>query len=437
MSRKISVGFTGDFSFSGYFYGCQTRENLIEDRILEYLNGSDAQVINFESPITPCRMTKKKRLAHRSDPSALGFVKEKFGNPILSLANNHMMDYNRTGLVDTIENVKKENVPFIGAGLNVEEAARYEIVGDDLKVGIFAVQYKKFRIAGKRYGGPMHFSKEEYIRQTIRDLKEKEKVDYVVMVYHGGDEFLHAPMPYFRKQLRGFLGMGCDLVVAHHPHVVQGYEYFGKKMIFYSLGNFMFDTDYQRMQDDSDRGVVLTLHFSDEGVEFDHLPVKILRDECRVVAADEDRYFAEITPSSYKRLWAVEAARKEEILRRAAELKEREEARAAQEQEARELEYHQLRKKYGLLDEEFVADEELEQDSILDESKEENDRANDESMGGVESSVVMQSGATEKRSSGGPVRALRRFRKKVFSRKRYESLVIKRGALKAKLFYSK
>ena len=66
------------------------------------------------------------------------------------------------------------------------------------------------------------------------------------MVYHGGDEFFHVPMPYIRKQLKGYLDWGCDIVVAHHPHVVQGYEMLGKKAIFYSLGNFIFDTDYQR-----------------------------------------------------------------------------------------------------------------------------------------------------------------------------------------------
>ena len=75
--NKVTLGFTGDFSFSGYFDGCYTREDLIDEKILAFLNENDANIVNFESPITPCKVSnRKKKLIHRSDPAAVGYVEK-------------------------------------------------------------------------------------------------------------------------------------------------------------------------------------------------------------------------------------------------------------------------------------------------------------------------------------------------------------------------
>ena len=128
MSNKVSIGFTGDFSFSGHFVGCHTKEDLIASDILAFLNKNDANVINFESPVTPCRVSNKKRLVHRCPVEVLDYVQDKFKNPVLSLANNHMMDYGRIGMIDTLEAMEQYNMPFIGAGYSAKDAARYEII---------------------------------------------------------------------------------------------------------------------------------------------------------------------------------------------------------------------------------------------------------------------------------------------------------------------
>ena len=415
MSNKVKIGFTGDFSFSAYFSGAEERENLIDQKILDFLGENDANVLNFESPITDCRMTKKRRLAHRSDPKVLNYVKETIKSPILSLANNHMMDYNRIGMIDTLENVEKAEIPYIGAGRNKQEAAKYVIVGDQVKVGIFAIQYKDYRVAGTRYSGPLHDKRKETIQNTINELREL--VDYVVLVYHGGDEFLHAPMPYFRKRMRKYLNMGCDVVVAHHPHVVEGYEYFGDKCIFYSLGNFMFDTDYQRMQEDSDRGVVLRLIFDENGFKFENIFSRVDRDTCTVKITDNGQYFDDYAKVNYKRLWCTEAARKPEILEKAAVLREKELAEMEQAKLEREEYIESLKQKY-----------EEDQDSYLDNDgsdDEQDDASNEESL----------EGQSEKKKKSSWRKTLRKIKKKVTNKKTYESMVIKMGAAKARMFY--
>ena len=70
-NASLTIGFTGDLAFSGYFADCCGDDTLLGDGIKSFLGANDYNVINFESPVTPCRITKKKRLAHRSSPEAL------------------------------------------------------------------------------------------------------------------------------------------------------------------------------------------------------------------------------------------------------------------------------------------------------------------------------------------------------------------------------
>ena len=335
-----SVGFTGDLSFSGYFTGCENDDSLLDDGVKSFLDGNDYNVINFESPVTPCRITKKRRLAHRCGPEALQFVKRNIKNPILSFANNHMMDFGYIGVIDSMDAASEAEIPFVGIGLNIDEACRYVILGDEVKVGVLAVEYKKYLIATNHYGGPLHESKKDYIKNAIKALKPQ--VDYVVLVYHGGDEFLHAPMPFIRKQLKGYLDWGCDIVVAHHPHVVQGYEVLGNKAIFYSLGNFVFDTDYQRIMDDTEYGMLLRIEFAKDGFTFSGLPTFIQRENHKVLTGDDLRYFTDIGQCDYKKFWSTEAYRQLDVKQRAKDLKEFEQAERLEKTETERVRVEQL-----------------------------------------------------------------------------------------------
>ena len=332
MEKTINIGFTGDLSFSGYFKGCENDDYLIDDRIKEFLSGNDYNVINFESPVTPCRITKKKRLAHRCGEDALDFVQRNIKNPVLSFANNHMMDFGYIGVIDTLDACKEKNLPCIGIGLDVNEACRYVVLGEETKVAVLAIEYKKYLIATENRSGPLHESMTDYIKKAIKEMKKA--ADYAVVVYHGGEEFLHAPMPYIRRQLRQYISWGADAVVAHHPHVVQGYEYVNGNPIFYSLGNFVFDTDYQRAQEDTENGMLLRLSFTGKTVSFSFLPTHIDRESRKVTAGDDVRFFHDVS-RGYDKLWSLEAARRKDTKARAEKLKEEE---VAQREERKETE---------------------------------------------------------------------------------------------------
>lgn len=343
MSKETRVVFIGDFSFSGYFQKKYKESDTIAPEILAISNDSDAIVINYESPITPTRFTKKKKLVHRTDPEALDFIKDKFKKPILSFANNHIFDYGKIGVIDTIEYTEKNGIPFIGVGRNLDEVFKFVIIGDEVKVAVISLQYKRFPLSYKRFCGPLQ---ERMINDLSIKIKEiKPKVDWVVLVYHGGTEFLKAPMPTTRRKIKRFLKLGVDIVVAHHPHVVQGYEYFDGKPVFYSLGNFMFDTDYQRVQEDTDNGILLKLIFSKDKIEHEELPITINRKEGKVEVGNLDPHFINYNNVSYRKVFSHEAVRYREIRKRTKKILELERAKEKEELEIAE----ELKSRYNII----------------------------------------------------------------------------------------
>lgn len=315
---KLSIGFTGDIAFSEYTKNLYKTPEKIDKKIYEFFKNNDYNVLNFESPVTESNLTKKAALTHKSNLGALEFIKKEIKKPILSLANNHMMDFGPKGLLDTLKYVEKANLPFIGAGKNEDEATKYLILGDDVKVGIFSVQYKDYYVASKDKPGPAHNKHFEIVKQKIKELRSK--VDWIVMVYHGGEEFVNVPMPYTRKLYKKFLKWGVDVVVAHHPHTVQGYEKVKNKMIFYSLGNFVFDTNFQRAQYGTDEGMLISLEFTKTDYKFKNLPIKINREAGTIDSKNKSLYFKDIS-TNYNKLWKISARKLYKINSNKKELK--------------------------------------------------------------------------------------------------------------------
>ena len=309
--NKIKIGFTGDIAFDEYTTDYYNKPEKIDKKLLDFLNDNDYNVIDLESPVTLHDETEKESLMHKLEPKHVDYIKKIIKNPIAVIANNHMMDYGKQGLLDTLKNLKQKKVEYIGAGKNVDEASKYIVLGNDVKVGVIAIQYKDYYIATEENPGPFHDSYLKLLKQRINEMKSE--VDWVVVVYHGGEEFLSVPMPYTKKLLKKILKFGADVIVAHHPHVVQGYEFFGKKAIFYSLGNFIFDTDFQRAQRFTDSGVLLSLEFTKDNFDFDYKLLNIDRKKEKINLYEGKSKFKEISKKKYKKMWVKEAIRIREI----------------------------------------------------------------------------------------------------------------------------
>lgn len=296
---KCTVAFTGDIGFDRYMDRRWEDSELLSKEIVDYLCSADHVVANVEGALIDAVDDGSRGVFfHSMNPEAT-CVLEKIQADIWNISNNHIMDAGMEGLVSSKEIAASMNCKTIGAGVNEEDASVPVYLDEAGGIGMFGVAYMKECIpATKTEPGVFRWDDLELIKRRIDEVKSKCR--WCVVVAHGGEEFADLPNRYTRDRYIKFLELGADVVVAHHPHVTENYELFDDgKMIFYSLGNFIFDTDYQRAHPYTDLGVLLKLSFTEEKVDFDAIGIKIVRGEEKIVKCDLPAIFTNVPAAEY------------------------------------------------------------------------------------------------------------------------------------------
>lgn len=295
------IAFTGDLAFSKHFSGKFTDEKLLSDEIVEFLSTSDYTVVNVEGAVSTEKASAEKPLLHANPVECVDWIKRINGN-IWNLANNHTTDCGESGVISTLDAAREMGAAPLGLGLNEEDAKKPVIINSSGGIGIVSVTYSRYAAKGDNFGC-FSCDDEEEIKRVIAKIKAKNR--WCIMVSHEGHEFSQIPMPYLRNKYHRFLEYGADIVVGHHPHVVQNYEKVGDKIIFYSLGNFIFDTDYQRLQNYTENGILLKLKFDENSYSWEHLPTLIDREENRVKIGETPDIFTNVSSTQYNLLWPL------------------------------------------------------------------------------------------------------------------------------------
>ncbi|MGN0526058.1 MAG: CapA family protein [Acutalibacteraceae bacterium] len=309
MKNNTSLVFTGDIGFDKYMYGKWEDENLISDEILDFLHSADHVITNVEGPVAEAPQNTAAegvaQLLHTIDPKAVEVLKNMHAD-IWNICNNHIMDAGAFGIESTLKIAKECGVKTIGAGMNIAEARKPVILEEAGGIGMFGVGYQRAcRKADTEKPGCYSWSDLDEIQNSINEIKKTCR--WCIVVAHAGEEFTPLPSPYTRERYHKFLEMGADVVVAHHPHVPMNYETVGDKVIFYSLGNFIFDTDYQRSQFNTDIGLLVKLNFTETQLEFEPMGLKILRGEERIVKDKLPRIFVDVDEEEYNLLAPLSA----------------------------------------------------------------------------------------------------------------------------------
>ncbi len=301
------IVFTGDISFSKFFANAWEKENLLAPEIRTYLRDADHTVANVECALTDRSIESSRVLNHACSPNAGAFLRDA-GMRCWSLANNHIMDCGADGMLDTVQCARDNGCQWLGVGENLAEAARPVMLGEDVRIGILSLAKPwTYLIAGEQKPGALTWEQTSAIKQGIDKLRA-DGADWVVLIVHGGDEYASVPLPYMRERYHALLGLGADIIVAHHPHVVQNYECPApNKAIFYSLGNFIFDTENQRTFAHTDTGVLLGVNFEKDAFAFDHLAVRIDHGQNTVVCGETPAIFCEISAEDYQKIWPLAA----------------------------------------------------------------------------------------------------------------------------------
>ncbi len=309
MKEKTSLVFTGDIGFDRYMYEKWDDENLLSDDILAFLHSADHVIPNVEGPVANAEQNTTQsgvqQLLHTIDPRAVKVLNNMKAD-IWNICNNHIMDAGAYGIESTLKIAEENGVKTIGAGMNIDQAREPVIIDEAGGIGMFGVGYQRAcRKADVDKPGCYSWSDLDAIQKTIDDIKSKCR--WCIVVAHAGEEFTPLPSPYTRERYRKYLEMGADIVVGHHPHVPMNYETVGDKIIFYSLGNFIFDTDYQRSQHKTEYGIIIKLNFTENEFNFEPMGLKILRGEEHIVKHDLPEIFVDVGEEDFNLLSPLSA----------------------------------------------------------------------------------------------------------------------------------
>ena len=305
--NKTSIVFTGDIGFDRYMYRRWEDDGLLSRPVLDFFHSADHTVANVEGALIDAVDDGSRGVFfHSMNPEATRVLKNIHAD-IWSIGNNHTMDAGREGVISTRKIAADLGCRTIGAGLNETEASQPVYLDEAGGIGMFCVSYMNECIpATATEPGTFRWDDLDAIKRRIDEIKARCR--WCIVVSHGGEEFTSLPIPYTRDRYLKFLELGADVVVGHHPHVPENYELFDNgKAIFYSLGNFIFDTNYQRVHLYTDVGVLLKLIFTEEKMDFEAMGIQIVRGDERIDAAPLPDVFTNIPSEEYALLAPLSA----------------------------------------------------------------------------------------------------------------------------------
>jgi hypothetical protein len=283
----MRIGFTGDVSFSGGFSGPEWTAACVAPVVREFLNACDHIVVNLEGPLTPDQPKGGDGVARLSSPPHHVNSLRDLGCTILNLANNHVLDCGPAGLDRTLAVAGEAGLLHQGAGASREAAcAPLVVASGGVSVALLAMTVNIGQAASRRGQGTCSGLLPRECRAVIR--RAKGLADRVVVQYHGGDEFVPLPSRRQIRLLRSMIDWGADVVICHHAHVVQPYEQYRSGLIFYGLGNFIFDIPAHRGYPGTEGSVIVRLSMTASEVNFDYLRTTIDRRAFTVEGAELD-----------------------------------------------------------------------------------------------------------------------------------------------------
>ncbi|MCG2677530.1 CapA family protein, partial [bacterium] len=231
-----------------------------------------------ESPLsTKGEPVPNKEYTFRANPKVAEGLKDA-GFDVLSLANNHILDYGGEALFETIEVLDSKMIFHIGAGKNIQEAREPIILKvKNKKFGFLAYSntfpeefWAKEEKAGTAYG------KFSSVKEDVKELKEK--VDFLIISFHWGDEEQVSPQEYQRNLAHLAIDNGADIILGHHTHMLSGIETYKNGVIIYSLGNFAFGSYSEKAKESA----IFRFYFSKDRLQkLEIIPISVYNKEVR------------------------------------------------------------------------------------------------------------------------------------------------------------
>ncbi len=266
----FTLCFAGDINFDEnwattlYMNQCENGIlDCIDPELVKIMQDADVMWVNNEFTYSDRgQPLDGKAYTFRANPDRVDNLK-LLGVDIVGLANNHVYDYGKDALLDTFTTLEEAEIPYVGAGRNIQEASRPYYVEIDGKIIAFvaasrAEKNKMTPQATETEPGILRCYDTELFDAEIKEADEN--ADFVVCLPHWGTEYSTELEQVQIKTAHEYIEAGADIVIGAHTHCLQGFEYYNNVPIIYSLGNYWFN---EKTLDT----MLITLHFYGEGNE--------------------------------------------------------------------------------------------------------------------------------------------------------------------------
>lgn len=293
--EEVTLLFAGDVllddsyaMMSNYVSRGRNMEETFGTELLYEMQQADIFMLNNEFTFTDRGTpTPGKLYTFRSKTENVSFLQE-LGVDIVSLANNHSYDYGEISLLDTLDTLQKADIPYVGAGKNLEEAMEpYYVVVNGMKIAfVSATQLEKYdnpetKGATLDSPGTLRCVNPDNLLQSIE--MAEQNADFTILFIHWGTETQESIDWMQEEQALLYAQAGVDLIIGAHPHVLQKIDYVEDVPVVYSLGNFWFNSKTR------DTGVIKVTLKDKKIKELAFLPC--LQSDCRtkLLAGEEKK----------------------------------------------------------------------------------------------------------------------------------------------------
>jgi len=242
--------------------------------ILPLLQRSPIVLGNLEGPLAREAEKQDRNYSYRVNPKAATSL-SRAGINVVTLANNHLLDCGRAGVLETLEALAATGVASLGAGVN-KDAAHAPVIlkAGARRVGLLGYYWNRRTAAiGKTPGSAMDSFDE--LESDIGALRKQ--VDRIVVTFHWGVPYVREPSAHDRAKARYAVDCGADAVIGHHAHIVQPFEVYRGCPIFFGIGNFAFGSGNSRGE-----GLLIGLRFEDDNTQAELYPLYVKNRDPRV-----------------------------------------------------------------------------------------------------------------------------------------------------------
>ena len=272
---------------------------LVSEEILAEMQNADIMMVNHELQFsTRGEPMEDKQFTFQTDPKNVQILLD-LGIDIVSLANNHSLDFGQDALQDTFVTLDEAGILYAGAGDSKERAEELQVIEVNGKKFGFLAATRVIPVAGwdVRNKQPGLFTTYDDTRLVERIRESKEECDFLAVYVHWGIEREEYPEEYQNVIAKHCVEAGADVIIGAHPHVLQGIEFIEGKPIFYSLGNYIFNNSTPKTM------LVKVLIKSDDTVEYSLIPAFVTNGQTQAMEGAEAEeiytYMNEISVKNY------------------------------------------------------------------------------------------------------------------------------------------